>query len=130
MGEGLPEGAGAEGPRWARSRSDGGNALLADLERFRFCAGDVGERGSAANADAILAEDPQEFVNEAADVGDVGGVTHFGGEFGEWIGARCGESVRVDSAEKVARFSNGLATVASVVERVEMGRESTTSVGC
>ena len=30
---------------------------------------------------------------EAADVGDVGGVTHFDGEFGEWIGARRGESV-------------------------------------
>jgi hypothetical protein len=91
MGKGLAEEAGAERSRCARSPSGPGNALPVDLERFRLRVsgnllfdvnetnrvekrvGDVGECGSAANADAILTGEREKFGNEAADIGDFGG---------------------------------------------------------
>jgi len=73
MGEGPAEGACAGRPSCARSLSDAGNALPAELERFIFCVGDAGERMNAANADAIWAGESQKFGKKAADVGGVGG---------------------------------------------------------
>jgi len=76
-----------------------------------------------------LWQGPQEFVNEAADVGDVGGVTHFAASSAS---DRCtvGESVCVDSAEKVARFSQRPGDSGSVVERVGQMEENLRFSGC
>ena len=105
---------------------------IEQAERIEKGIGNVGEGGCAADADAILAGEFEDFGEEAADLGDIDGIADFGGEFSERVDGRSrkGKLLGVDGAKEHTEFGDRLATVAAtfgedvsaVRERVDFER--------